>query len=43
MPCNLAIDDRITDQRKLIRLRGLIHAEGRHTTDSAITIGRWLR
>lgn len=49
--CYLTIDglDRATDQRKLIRLRGRIHAaarmsaEGRHTTyhatDSAITIG----
>ncbi|MBF8190095.1 hypothetical protein ITP53_31080 [Nonomuraea sp. K274] len=37
--------DRTTDQRKLIRLRGRIHAaarvaaEGCHTTDSALTIG----
>ncbi|WP_188196641.1 hypothetical protein [Nonomuraea sp. SYSU D8015] len=49
--CYLTIDglDRTTDQRKLIRLRGRVHAaarvaaEGRHTTyhatDSAITIG----
>ncbi|MFI6457018.1 hypothetical protein ACIBF6_36340 [Streptosporangium amethystogenes] len=49
--CHLTIDglDRVTDQRKLIRLRGRIHAAARvaaegchttyHATDSAITIG----
>jgi hypothetical protein len=49
--CYLTIDglDRTTDQRKLIRLRGRIHAAARvaaegchttyHATDSALTIG----
>ncbi|MFI7709318.1 hypothetical protein [Nonomuraea sp. NPDC049480] len=49
--CYLTIDglDRLTDQRKLIRLRGRIHAAARvaaegcpttyNATDSALTIG----